>query len=36
LTSNLARTDAHRFYARHGFEPSHVGFKRLIPPEPAE
>jgi GNAT superfamily N-acetyltransferase len=32
LTSNVVRTDAHRFYARHGFEPSHVGFKRLISP----
>lgn len=30
LTSNGQRTDAHRFYERHGFEPSHVGFKRLI------
>ena len=28
LTSNVVRTDAHRFYERHGFEPSHVGFKR--------
>ena len=30
LTSNVQRTDAHRFYARHGFEPSHVGFKRVM------
>ncbi len=30
LTSNAQRTDAHRFYVRHGFEPSHVGFKRLL------
>jgi GNAT superfamily N-acetyltransferase len=30
LTSNRRRTDAHRFYQRHGFEPSHVGFKRLL------
>ena len=30
LTSNAARTDAHRFYERHGFTPSHVGFKRLL------
>ena len=27
LTSNLKRTDAHRFYARLGFEQSHAGFK---------
>jgi GNAT superfamily N-acetyltransferase len=27
LTSNLARTDAHRFYAQLGFTPSHQGFK---------
>ena len=32
LTSNAARADAHRFYARHGFTASHVGFKRLLPP----
>ncbi len=31
LTSNRQRTEAHRFYTRHGFEPSHVGFKRLLP-----
>jgi GNAT superfamily N-acetyltransferase len=30
LTSNLQRADAHRFYERHGFIPSHVGFKRLL------
>jgi GNAT superfamily N-acetyltransferase len=30
LTSNLLRTEAHRFYERHGFVPSHVGFKRLL------
>ena len=30
LTSNIQRVEAHRFYERHGFEPSHVGFKRLI------
>lgn len=30
LTSNIARSDAHRFYERHGFVASHVGFKRLI------
>ncbi len=27
LTSNAARGDAHRFYERLGFTPSHVGFK---------
>jgi GNAT superfamily N-acetyltransferase len=27
LTSNAARPDAHRFYERNGFDPSHVGFK---------
>ena len=27
LTSNAARQDAHRFYERLGFVPSHVGFK---------
>jgi GNAT superfamily N-acetyltransferase len=27
LTSNVVRADAHRFYLRLGFEPSHVGFK---------
>jgi GNAT superfamily N-acetyltransferase len=30
LTSNSGRTDAHRFYAAHGFAPSHVGFKRTL------
>jgi GNAT superfamily N-acetyltransferase len=30
LTSNLRRGDAQRFYERHGFVPSHVGFKRLL------
>ena len=34
LTSNAARVDAHRFYARHGFTPSHVGFKRSLDPPP--
>ncbi|MFD7610073.1 GNAT family N-acetyltransferase [Streptomyces sp. NPDC059828] len=28
LTSDVSRTDAHRFYERLGFEASHVGFKR--------
>ncbi|WP_330289424.1 GNAT family N-acetyltransferase [Streptomyces sp. NBC_00576] len=27
LTSDASRTDAHRFYERLGFSPSHVGFK---------
>jgi GNAT superfamily N-acetyltransferase len=30
LTSNTARPDAHQFYERLGFEPSHVGFKMLL------
>ena len=30
LTSNVARPDAHRFYLRHGFDASHVGFKRYL------
>jgi GNAT superfamily N-acetyltransferase len=30
LTSNVQRTDAHRFYERRGFAPSHLGFKRLL------
>jgi GNAT superfamily N-acetyltransferase len=32
LTSNVRRPDAHRFYGRHGFAASHVGFKRLLDP----
>jgi GNAT superfamily N-acetyltransferase len=31
LTSNAVREDAHRFYARLGFTPSHVGFKLDLP-----
>jgi GNAT superfamily N-acetyltransferase len=31
LTSNLARPDAHRFYAALGFSPSHRGFKLALP-----
>lgn len=27
LTSNVARANAHRFWAKHGFAPTHVGFK---------
>ncbi len=30
LTSNKARTAAHRFYLRQGFEASHEGFKRYL------
>jgi len=30
LTSDVARLDAHRFYERHGFEPTHVGFKQVL------
>jgi len=33
LTSNLRRPDAHRFYRRHGFNQSHVGFKQVLPAE---
>jgi GNAT superfamily N-acetyltransferase len=30
LTSDSSRTDAHRFYERLGFTPSHVGFKLAL------
>lgn len=30
LTSDRARTDAHRFYERLGFAPSHTGFKYAV------
>ena len=30
LTSNNKRADAHRFYARLGFEATHTGFKLLL------
>lgn len=30
LTSNVARGDAHHFYERLGFEPTHVGFKKYL------
>jgi GNAT superfamily N-acetyltransferase len=30
LTSDATRTDAHRFYERLGFRPTHVGFKLAL------
>lgn len=30
LTTNRARTDAHRFYDRLGFTPSHIGYKKTL------
>lgn len=30
LTSNAVRADAHRFYERAGYAPSHVGFKKYL------
>ena len=30
LTTDRARPDAHRFYERLGFEPTHVGYKRAL------
>ena len=31
LTTNLSRTDAQRFYSRHGFVHSHAGMKLILP-----
>jgi GNAT superfamily N-acetyltransferase len=30
LTTDKSRTDAHRFYDKLGFEPSHVGYKMML------
>ena len=30
LTTDKSRTDAHRFYDRLGFEPSHIGYKMML------
>ena len=30
FTTNKARTDAHRFYDRLGFTPSHIGYKKQL------
>jgi GNAT superfamily N-acetyltransferase len=30
LTTNKTRTQAHRFYDRLGFEPSHLGYKMKL------
>ena len=30
FTTNRSRTDAHRFYDRMGFVPSHVGYKKTL------
>jgi GNAT superfamily N-acetyltransferase len=30
LTSDRTRADAHRFYERAGFDPTHIGFKRVL------
>ena len=30
LTTDTSRPDAHRFYERLGYRPSHVGFKKQL------
>ena len=30
FTTNAARTDAHRFYDRMGYAPSHIGYKKRL------
>lgn len=30
FTTNAARTDAHRFYDRMGYTPSHIGYKKRL------
>jgi GNAT superfamily N-acetyltransferase len=30
LTTDKSRTEAHRFYDRLGFEPSHIGYKMML------
>jgi GNAT superfamily N-acetyltransferase len=30
LTSNKARTDAHQFYDHHGYDASHIGYKKRL------
>jgi ribosomal protein S18 acetylase RimI-like enzyme len=30
LTTDVTRTDAHRFYRRFGFQPSHIGMKLML------
>ncbi|MFS4439411.1 GNAT family N-acetyltransferase [Paracoccaceae bacterium GXU_MW_L88] len=33
FTTNKSRADAHRFYERHGFTATHMGYKREVKPE---
>jgi GNAT superfamily N-acetyltransferase len=35
LTSDATRADAHRFYERIGFAPTHIGFKQTLSADPA-